>query len=412
MRALLLGSGGRESALAWALSRSRAVDELVAAPGNPGIAAHATLEDVDPTNPGAVIELARRVDAGLVVVGPEAPLVAGVGDALRAERVLVFGPEGEAARIEGSKSHANELMAAAGIPTGRSAGESDALAFMQDVGPPYVVKADGLAAGKGVVVTTDWDEAVAALEARRGGVIVEEFLDGEEASLIAFTDGRTVVPCEPAQDYKRAFDADEGPNTGGMGSYSPVPACPSPLVDEIVERILEPMVDETARRGAPFSGALYAGLALTKEGPKVIEFNARFGDPETQALLPRLESDFGEVVLATASGDLSGTKLEWSPRPCVTLVLASGGYPGPHDTGYAIHGLDEAAALAGVHVFHAGTRAEGDSIVTAGGRVLNVSALGDTFAAARERAYEAASLIEFENVHFRRDIAERAIGHG
>ena len=356
MRVLLLGSGGRESALAWALSRSRVVDELVAAPGNPGIGQHASLEDVDASDPSAVVELARRVGAGLVVVGPEAPLVAGVGDALRSEGVLVFGPDAEAGRIEGSKSHAKQLMVEAGIPTGRSAAEADALSFMESSGPPYVVKADGLAAGKGVVVTSDWDEAVQALEARRGAVVVEEFLDGEEASLIAVTDGKTVIPCEPAQDYKRVFDADEGPNTGGMGSYSPVPACPPSLVDEIVERVLQPMVDATAARGAPFSGALYAGLALTSEGPKVIEFNARFGDPETQAMIPRLETDFGEVVLATASGELEGTKLQWSPRPCVTVVLASGGYPGPHDTGYAIHGLDDAGALDDVFVFHAGTR--------------------------------------------------------
>ena len=415
MKTLLLGSGGRESALAWALSRSRAVSELVAAPGNPGIARHASLEAVDASDPRAVVELARRIGAGLVVVGPEAPLVAGVGDALRAEGVLVFGPDMEAARIEGSKSHAKELMVAAGIPTGASrtfTEEAGATAYMEGLGPPWVVKADGLAAGKGVVVTEDWAEAVAALGERVGGgraVVIEEFLDGEEASLIAFSDGTTVVPCEPAQDYKRAFDDDEGPNTGGMGSYSPVPACPPPLVDEIVDSILQPMVDATAAHGAPFSGALYAGLALTSRGPKVIEFNARFGDPETQALLPRLDSDFGEVALATAAGELAGVKLDWSPRACVTVVLASGGYPGPHDTGYAIHGLEKAAALDGVHVFHAGTRAEGDSVVTAGGRVLNVSALGDDFASARERAYEAASSIEFESVHFRHDIGARAV---
>ena len=415
MKTLLLGSGGRESALAWALARSRAVDELVAAPGNPGIGEHATLEDVDPSDPQAVVELAGRIDAGLVVVGPEAPLVAGVGDALRAEGLLVFGPDREAARIEGSKSHAKELMVEAGIPTGRSAtftAEAGALAYMESLGPPYVVKADGLAAGKGVVVTQDWEHAVTALGERLGGgraVVIEEFLDGEEASLIAFTDGRTVVPCEPAQDYKRVYDSDEGPNTGGMGSYSPVPACPPERVDEIVDTILQPMVDATASRGAPFSGALYAGLALTEEGPKVIEFNARFGDPETQALVPRLDSDFGEVVAAAASGELAGTKLRWSPRPCVTVVLASGGYPGPHETGFRIHGLDKASAIEDVSVFHAGTRAEGDGIATAGGRVLAISALGDGFASARERAYEAASLVEFENVHFRRDIALRAV---
>jgi phosphoribosylamine--glycine ligase len=284
---------------------------------------------------------------------------------------------------------------------------------MEQLGPPYVVKADGLAAGKGVVVTDDWDAAVTALRERLGGgrsVVIEEFLDGEEASLIALTDGATVVPCEPAQDYKRVFDRDEGPNTGGMGSYSPVPACPPELVDEIVATVLQPMVDATAARGAPFSGALYAGLALTSEGPKVIEFNARFGDPETQAILPRLDSDFGEAVLAVATGDLAGVELTWSPRPCVTVVLASGGYPGPHETGFAIHGLDKAAAIEDVLVLHAGTRREGDSIVTAGGRVLAVSALGDDFASARERAYEAASLIEFEGMHFRNDIAERAVG--
>jgi phosphoribosylamine--glycine ligase len=385
------------------------VDELVAAPGNPGIAQHASIEHVDPSDPGAVVELTRRVGAGLVVVGPEVPLVAGVGDALRGEGVLVFGPDAGAARIEGSKSYAKELMIEARIPTGRAAAEPDALSFMESAGPPYVVKADGLAAGKGVVVTTDWDEAVRALRERTGAVVVEEYLDGEEASLIAFVDGRTVVPCEPAQDYKRVFDGDGGPNTGGMGSYSPVPACPSDLVDEIVASVLQPMVDETARRGAPFVGALYAGLALTSEGPKVIEFNARFGDPETQALIPRLESDFGEAALATASGELKGVELRWSPRACVTVVLASGGYPGPHDTGYAIHGVDKASALDDVLIFHAGTRRDGETLVTAGGRVLNVSALGDTFAAARERAYEAASLIEFENVHFRNDIATRAV---
>lgn len=417
MKVLLLGSGGRESALAWALARSRVVDDLVVAPGNPGIAEHATLEPVDPADPGEVVALARRIDAGLAVVGPEVPLVAGVGDALRAEGVLVFGPDAAAARIEGSKSYAKELMVGAGIPTGRSATftgpdeEAGARTFMERLGAPFVVKADGLAAGKGVVVTEEWARAVSALQERlrTGSVVIEEYLDGEEASLIAFTDGRAVVPCEPAQDYKRVYDRDEGPNTGGMGSYSPVPACPRELVDEIVANVLQPMVDATAARGAPFSGALYAGLALTSEGPKVIEFNARFGDPETQALLPRLESDFGEAALATASGELAGTKLSFSPRPCVTLVLASGGYPGPHETGYEIHGLDKAAALDDVLVLHAGTRREGDSVLTAGGRVLNVSALGDDFASARERAYEAASLIEFENVHFRNDIADRAV---
>jgi phosphoribosylamine--glycine ligase len=421
LRALLLGAGGRESALAWALARSSSVDEVVAAPGNPGIAQHAALERVDPSDPGAVVELAARVSPDLVVVGPEAPLVAGVGDALRERGVAVFGPDAAAARIEGSKSHAKRLMQRARIPTAAAemfTSVDAAVAYLDRLGPPYVVKADGLAAGKGVVVTEDRRAAVAAVEdclvtgvfgdAGRA-VVIEEFLAGEEASLIAFTDGRTVVPCAPAQDYKRVFDGDAGPNTGGMGSYSPVPACPDVVADRIVGEVLAPMVAATAAAGAPFVGALYAGLSLTEEGPKVVEFNARFGDPETQAILPRLESDFGEVAAATAAGDLAGVKLEWSPRACVTLVLASGGYPGPHQTGYEIGGLGEAAALDEVFVFHAGTRRDGDRIVTAGGRVLALSALGDGYAAARARAYEAAGKIEFENVHFRSDIALRAV---
>jgi phosphoribosylamine--glycine ligase len=421
LRVLLLGSGGRESALAWALSRSKSLDELVAAPGNPGIGEHATLVDADPSDPAAVVELARHVDPDLVVVGPEAPLVAGVGDALRAEGKLVFGPDAAAARIEGSKTHAKRLMRAAGIPTAAAetfTSVGEAVAYMDRLGPPYVIKADGLAAGKGVVVTEDRAGAVTALEERLVGgafgdagrsVVIEEFLDGEEASVIAFTDGRVVVPCEPAQDYKRAFDGDEGPNTGGMGSYSPVPACPSVMVDQIVAEVLEPMVAATAAEGAPFVGALYAGLSLTAEGPKVIEFNARFGDPETQAILPRLESDFAEAAPAAASGELAGVKLEWSPRACVTVVLASGGYPGPHETGFRIHGLEKVAAMDDVLVFQAGTRADGHALVTAGGRVLAISALGEGYAAARERAYDAASRIAYENVHFRRDIARRAI---
>ncbi|HEV2757755.1 MAG TPA: phosphoribosylamine--glycine ligase [Actinomycetota bacterium] len=420
MRALLLGSGGRESALAWALSRSSVVDDLVAAPGNPGIARHAELHDVDASDPAAVVALAAEVGAGLVVVGPEVPLVAGVGDALRAEGRLVFGPDAAAARIEGSKSYAKKLMVDAGIPTGASGtftSVDEAVSFMDRLGPPYVVKADGLAAGKGVVVTEARAAAVAAIEERLVGgifgdagrdVVIEEYLDGEEASVIAFTDGRTVVPCQPAQDYKRVHDGDSGPNTGGMGSYSPVPACPDALVEQIVAEVLEPMVAATAAAGAPFSGALYAGLSLTSSGPKVIEFNARFGDPETQAILPRLESDFGEAVLAVASGDLAGVKLEWSPDACVTLVLASGGYPGPHETGFRIHGLDRVPD--DVLVFHAGTRSEGEGVVTAGGRVLNLSARGKDFAEARQRAYDAARVVEFENVHYRTDIAARAVG--
>jgi phosphoribosylamine---glycine ligase len=420
VRALILGSGGRESALAWALNRSSSISELVAAPGNAGIAEFATTLHVAVDDPVAVLALAGELRPGLVVIGPEAPLVAGVGDALRAEGFSVFGPNAGAARIEGSKSYAKELMERAGIPTARGLtfnSVPDAVGFMDELGPPYVIKADGLAAGKGVVVTEDRDRAILAIEERIDAgvfgdagrtIVVEEFLDGQELSLIAVSDGRSVVACEPAQDYKRVNDNDEGPNTGGMGSYSPVPVCPTALAEQIVAEIIEPMVAATAAADEPFSGALYAGLALTTNGPKVVEFNGRFGDPETQALIPRLRSDFADLCLACASGDLSGTKLEWSADACVSVVLASGGYPGDHQTGLEIHGLDAAAERPDVHVFHAGTVSDDGRIVTAGGRVLAVSALGPTFADARARAYDAARVIEFDGVHARSDIALRA----
>jgi phosphoribosylamine--glycine ligase len=334
--------------------------------------------------------------------------------------VAVFGPDAGAARIEASKSYAKELMERAGIPTAawRSFTSAPAaIAYLDEIGHPYVIKADGLAAGKGVSVTDDRQEAVAAIEEcvveRRFGeagarVVIEEYLDGEEASLIAFTDGRELAACEPAQDYKRVLDDDRGPNTGGMGSYSPVPACPSELTERIIEEVLVPMVRATSEVGAPFVGALYAGLALTGKGPKVVEFNARFGDPETQALIPRLKSDLGEVMLACARGDLEGARLEWDERACVGVVLASGGYPGSHDTGFMITGEEAASALDDAFVFHAGSAFENGSLVTAGGRVFAVSALGEGYAAARARAYEAASLIEFEGKYMRTDIAARA----
>ena len=420
MRVLLLGSGGRESALGWGLVRGGA--ELTSLPGNPGLAALGETLPGDPSDTQEVPAAAQHLDADLVVVGPEAPLVSGVGDALRAQGFRVFGPDAAAAHIEGSKQHAKQLMVSAGIPTARSRGFEEvrgALDFLDELGPPYVIKADGLAAGKGVVVTSDRAEAEEAVRDRieRGvfgdagrKVLIEEFLDGPEASLIAFCDGQRAVVCEPAQDYKRAYDGDEGPNTGGMGSYSPVPDCSADLAQRITAEVIEPMLRETARNGAPFVGALYAGLALTSRGPRVIEFNARFGDPETQALIPRLASDLPEVCMAAATGDLSGIALEWRDEACVTVVLASGGYPGSHEVGRAISGLDRAAALEGCVVFHAGTAVRGEEIVTSGGRVLAVSALGETFEQARARAYEAADLIDFEGKHHRRDIAERASG--
>jgi phosphoribosylamine--glycine ligase len=402
------------------LNGSDIVDELVAAPGNPGIAQIAEIVPANIADPEAAAELARHVDAGLVVVGPEAPLVAGVADTLRADGRAVFGPSAAAARIEASKTYAKELMERTGIRTARGRTFQDpgaAAAYMDELGPPYVIKADGLAAGKGVVVTDDRSLALEAIEerlvARAFGdagrsIVVEEFLDGPEASLIAFTDGRTVVPCEPAQDYKRVDDGDRGPNTGGMGSYSPVPACRPPVAEQIVAEVLEPMVVAMRRAGAPFVGALYAGLALTERGPRVIEFNARFGDPETQALIPRLESDFGEVCLACATGELEGTKLAWGRKACVTVVLSSRGYPGSFEQDKEITGIEQAASLEHIEIFHAGTRRDGDRLVTAGGRVLAVSALGEGFGDARTRAYDAASRIEFEGKHLRTDIAERA----
>ena len=418
MRVLLLGSGGRESAMASALARSKSVGALVAMPGNPGIERIAETVAGDPADPGRVVDAARSLAADLVVVGPEPPLIAGVADALHAAGIDVFGPTAGGARIEGSKSYAKEVMRRAGVPVARWGAFTDleeAISFMDDLGPPYVVKADGLAAGKGVVVTSDRSEAVDALEARlvRGvfgdegrQVVVEQYLDGEEVSLIAFSDGSNVVACEPAQDYKRAFDGDAGPNTGGMGSYSPVPACPPGVAATILDEVIGPVVrtigEESTR---PFAGALYAGIVLTSEGARVLEFNARFGDPETQALLPRLRSDFGDVCLAAARGDLDGGSLEWADDVCVCVVLASKGYPGSHETGLPIGGLDAAEALEDVQVFHAGTKATGDEILTAGGRVLAVSALGESFAAARSRAYEAANLIDFPGKHVRSDIA-------
>jgi phosphoribosylamine--glycine ligase len=422
MRVLVIGSGGRESALVWALARSPSVTDVVAAPGNAGIARIADTIDVGSTDPDGALEAAHTTDADLVVVGPEAPLVAGAADALRAEGFKVFGPDAAAARIEGSKSYAKELMDRAGVPTARWQAfdrVAKAVSYLDELGPPYVVKADGLAAGKGVVVTSEREVAVDAvrecIEGRAFGeagatVVIEEFLDGEEASLIAFVDGKIAAACEVAQDYKRIFDNDVGPNTGGMGSYSPVPACPPEVVERIVEEVIEPMVSATAAAGSPFVGALYAGLALTSRGPRVVEFNARFGDPETQALMPRFRSDLGEVALAAATGDLAGTRLEWSSKACVSVVLASEGYPGQYEEGHVIEGLDEVGGMEDVEVFHAGTTERSGQMLTAGGRVLAVSALGDGYAAARARAYDAASRINFNGKHVRKDIALRAEG--
>jgi phosphoribosylamine--glycine ligase len=416
VRVLVVGGGGREHALVRALARSPQRPEVLAAPGNAGIAADARLLAVGAGDVDAMVAAARDEAVELVVVGPEVPLVAGVADALAEAGIRTFGPSAAAARLEGSKSFAKEIMAAAGVPTAAAVlveSVEDGLAAV--TGYPTVLKADGLAAGKGVVIAEDEDAARRALEDmlvdRRFGVtsvLVEEFLEGEELSLLALCDGQRAVPMAPAQDYKRIFDGDRGPNTGGMGSYSPVPGIGDDLVAQIAAEVHQPVVELMAARGAPFHGVLYAGLMLTDSGPRVLEFNVRFGDPETQAVVPRLRSDLLELLLAaTEPGGLAGAALSWDERWAVTLVLASAGYPESSSRGDVITGLDDVAPE--VEVTHAGTARRGDDLVTAGGRVLNVTALGGDPGAARDAAYAAADVIAFEGKQLRRDIAQRAV---
>ncbi|MFI9218960.1 phosphoribosylamine--glycine ligase [Streptomyces werraensis] len=424
MKVLVIGSGAREHALCHSLSLDPDVTALHCAPGNAGIAEVAELHQVDALDGAAVSGLAVRLGADLVVVGPEAPLVAGVADAVREAGIPVFGPSREAARLEGSKAFAKDVMAAAGVPTARSyvcttLDEVDAA--LKAFGAPYVVKDDGLAAGKGVVVTDDLEAARAhaagclgappAPSGQRGSVVVEEYLDGPEVSLFAITDGETVVPLQPAQDFKRALDGDEGPNTGGMGAYSPLPWADPKLVDEVVQTVLQPTVDEMRRRGTPFSGLLYAGLAITSRGVRVIEFNARFGDPETQVVLARLKTPLAGLLTAAATGTLAHLEpVRWSDDAAVTVVVASHNYPGTPRTGDPIAGLDEVAAQDAPHayVLHAGTRLEGDTVVSAGGRVLSVTATGKDLTEARDRAYRAVSRIRLDGSQHRTDIARKA----
>ncbi|MDR7362676.1 phosphoribosylamine--glycine ligase [Nocardioides marmoribigeumensis] len=409
MRTLVIGTGGREHALALALSRDPGVSEVHVAPGNPGMSQVATLHPVDPMDGEAVAALATRLGVDLVVVGPEAPLVAGVGDAVRAAGISCFGPTAEAARLEGSKAFAKDVMAAAEVPTAMArvcTTPEQAADALDAFGAPYVVKDDGLAAGKGVVVTEDREVALAHAAACER-VVIEEFLDGPEVSLFAITDGETVYPLQPAQDFKRALDGDQGPNTGGMGAYTPLPWAPPGLVDEVTERVLVPTVREMDRRGAPFAGLLYAGLALTKRGVRVVEFNARFGDPETQALLQRLSSPLGVLLKAAADGRLDEVDPpRWGGGAAVTVVIASAGYPESARRGDVITGIEDAESVEGVDVIHSGTASQDGGVVTAGGRVLAVTAVGDDVADARSRAYDAVGRIHFDGAQHRTDIAQ------
>jgi phosphoribosylamine---glycine ligase len=395
---LLVGSGGREHALAWKLAQAPGVSGLHAAPGNPGIAALGDCHPVRADDGEALLGLARSLDVDLAVIGPEAPLVAGVADELRRNGVSVFGPGRAAARIEGSKGFAKDVMAAAGVPT------AETLAVAR---PPCVVKVDGLAAGKGVFVcetAAELDAGLRAAAAYDGPLVIEELLHGDEVSVFALSDGRTVVPLAAAQDFKRIGDGDTGPNTGGMGSYSPVPGFTGEALAELVDRVHRPVVDELARRGSPFVGLLFAGLMVTEDGPKVLEFNARFGDPETQSIVPLVEGDLLGALAAAAAGDLEGVEISTNGDAAVTVVIAGAGYPDRSDSGTPIEGV-EAAEADGALVFHAGTALRGDRLVTNGGRVLGVTATGTTVAEARERAYAACGRIGFEGAQHRTDIA-------
>jgi phosphoribosylamine--glycine ligase len=399
---LVIGSGGREHALAWKLSQSPRLTELHAAPGNPGIAQFGECHPVRAEDGEGLLDLAHTLPADLVVVGPEAPLVAGVADELRHAGVAVFGPSKEAARIEGSKSFAKDVMRTAGIPTAET---------MSVARPPCVLKVDGLAAGKGVFVCPDQPSLDVALKAAAGlgqPLVIEELLHGEELSLFALADGQNAVPLAPARDFKRVGDFDTGPNTGGMGAYSPVSDVGAAEIEELLETVHRPALAELARRGSPFVGLLYAGLMLTGDGPKVLEFNCRFGDPETQSILPRVSGDLVEALLAAATGDLQSSSLDTDDAACVTVVLAGREYPARSDSGTPIAGVEEAEGT-GALVFHAGTAIRGGNLVTNGGRVLNVTALGPSLDEARQRAYAACDLISFEGMRFRRDIASRPV---
>jgi phosphoribosylamine--glycine ligase len=406
----VIGSGGREHAIVRALSRDPAVTDLHAGPGNPGISELAAVHEVKVTDPADVTRLAERLDTQLVVIGPEAPLVAGVADALREARIAVFGPAAKAAMIEGSKAFAKDIMTDAGIPTARSftcRREAEVDIALATFGPPYVVKDDALAAGKGVVVTDDLGAAKRHAASCRK-VVIEEYLDGPEVSLFALADGTTAVPLLPAQDFKRAGDGDRGPNTGGMGAYTPLPWAPAGLADDVLDRVIQPAIDTLRRRAAPYHGLLYAGLALTSSGVKVVEFNARFGDPETQVVLDRLATPLAGLLHAAATGDLAAAPaLSWLPGAAVTVVIAAEGYPANPVKGDKINFTDY-TERAGGYLLHAGTSWAGDDLVSAGGRVLSAVGSGPDLATARAAAYEVVESVQLRGGWYRHDIAERA----
>lgn len=423
MKVLLIGGGGREHALAWKLAQSPKVSEILVAPGNPGIAKtdKCTCISLDLKNLEAVADFAEENKIGLTVVGPEASLVDGIGDIFRARGLAVFGPDKAAAEIEGSKAFSKQLMEKYNVPTAFFKICDDietAKAYVKEKGAPIVVKADGLAAGKGVVVAMTEAEALDAIEEMMGAkqkfggagtrVVLEEFMEGEEASLLAFTDGETIVPMVSSQDHKRAYDGDEGPNTGGMGTYAPAPILTDALKEKAYQEILLPVVRAMKAEGRTYKGCLYAGLMIKGDSIKVVEFNCRFGDPETQVVLPLLDSDLAEIMLACANGTLADVEVKWSDKAAVCVVLASGGYPEGYKQGLPVTGLDEAKKLEGTVVFHAGTKLSEGQIVTAGGRVFGVTAIGENLAAAKDEAYKAVEIVKFDDMHYRKDIAWRA----
>ncbi len=420
MKVLVVGSGGREHALAWKLAQSGKVSKVYGAPGNPGIAQIGQCIDIPVTEIKALADFAEKEGIDLTVVGPEAPLVAGIVDEFESRGLKIFGPSKQAARLEGSKAFAKEMMKKYGVPTADFKVFSDpeeAKRYVEEKGAPIVVKADGLAAGKGVVVAKSVEEAIEAIErimvekvfgSAGDKVVIEDCLFGEEASYLVITDGERFIPLATAQDHKAVFDGDKGPNTGGMGAYSPAPVLSEELESEVQERVIKPILEGMRKEGHPFKGVLYAGLMVTDEGVKVLEFNVRFGDPEAQAILRRLDSDLFDVCMSVSEGKLVD-ELKWKPETSICVVLASKGYPGKYEKGKVITGIEEAEKIPTVVVFHAGTKIENGKLVTNGGRVLNVTALGKDIFEARERVYRAVEKIYFEGMHYRKDIGLKAI---